>query len=551
MKRIAILIVAGLFLFSFSRFTDPNRYFEITKNIELFTNIYKELNYYYVDDIEPGKLMKVGIDAMLNSLDPYTNYFSEAQVESYRVLTEGKYHGIGAGIRMIDGLPTITELFEESPANKSGLQLGDQITMVSGKSVAGKSKEEVNTFLQGTADSRLDVVIKRPGETKLLNYSITRGEVDVPNVPYSGMVGEKIGYINLTVFSEAAGSHVAAALQALKKDHPEMNGLILDLRDNPGGLLREAVNICNVFIPRNELVVTTKGKVKEWDRAFKTMQSPVDDKLPITVLIDKGSASASEIVSGVLQDLDRAVILGQLSYGKGLVQNTREIGYNSQVKLTTAKYYIPSGRCIQAVEYENGEPKHIPDSLRAEFKTRSGRKVLDGGGVKPDIIIDNEKIPEILAQLTTQEIIFKYATAYKLKHKEIKPLREFKFTEFDEFKKFVSESGFKYNSPSVAAIQQLKEKAITQDNWANVSKELESLSEKLKEDQESLLQKYRNQLMLAVEKEIIPRYYLQKGKIEKSLQIDTEIQEAVKVLGDQTKYQSILKVKRTIQAICI
>lgn len=541
MKRIAIVLLVGIFLFSFRQFSDPNRYFEITKNIELFTNIYKELNYYYVDDIEPGKLMKVGIDAMLNSLDPYTNYFSEAQVESYRVLTEGKYHGIGAGIRMIDGLPTVTELFEESPANKSGIQLGDQITSVGGKSLAGKTKEEVNTFLQGAADSKLDVIIKRPGESKLLNYSITRGEVDVPNVPYSGMVGDKTGYINLTVFSEAASSHVAAALRALQKDHPEMNGLILDLRDNPGGLLREAVNICNVFIPKNELVVTTKGKVKEWDRAFKTTQSAVDDKIPITVLIDKGSASASEIVSGVLQDLDRAVILGQLSYGKGLVQNTREIGYNSQVKLTTAKYYIPSGRCIQAVEYENGEPKHIPDSLRAEFKTKSGRKVLDGGGIKPDITIDPEKLPEILSQLTTQEIIFKYATAYKLKHKEIKPLREYKFTEFDEFKKFVSESGFKYVSPSTLVVQQLKEKAKSQDNWASVSKEIESISDKLKEDQGVLLQKYQNQIMLAVEKEIIPRYYLQKGKIEKSLQIDTEIQEAVKILSDQSKYQAILK----------
>jgi carboxyl-terminal processing protease len=541
MKRIAIVLLVGVFLFSFRQFADPNRYFEITKNIELFTNIYKELNYYYVDDIEPGKLMKVGIDAMLNSLDPYTNYFSEAQVESYRVLTEGKYHGIGAGIRMIDGLPTVTELFEESPANKSGLQLGDQITSVEGKSVSGKTKDEVNTFLQGTADSKLDVVIKRPGESKLLNFSITRGEVDVPNVPYSGMVGDKTGYINLTIFTDAASSHVAAALHALQKDHPEMNGLILDLRDNPGGLLREAVNICNVFIPKNELVVTTKGKVKEWDRAFKTTQSAVDDKIPITVLIDKGSASASEIVSGVLQDLDRAVIVGQLSYGKGLVQNTREIGYNSQVKMTTAKYYIPSGRCIQAVEYENGEPKHIPDSLRAEFKTRSGRKVLDGGGIKPDVTIEPEKLPEILAQLTTQEIIFKYATAYKLKHKEIKPLREYKFTEFDEFKKFVSESGFKYVSPSVTALQQLKEKAKTQDNWASVSREIESISDKLKEDQDALLQKYQNQIMLAVEKEIIPRYYLQKGKIEKSLQIDMEIQEAVKILGDQSRYQALLK----------
>ena len=541
MKKIVILMLAVVLLFSFTRLADPNRYFEITKNIELFTNIYKELNYYYVDDIEPGKLMKVGIDAMLNSLDPYTNYFSEAQVETYRFMTEGKYHGIGAGIRMIDALPTVTELFEESPAYKSGLKLGDQITMISGKSVQGKSKDEVNSIMQGVADSKLEVIVKRPGESKVLNFSITRGEVDVPNVPYSGMVSDKVGYINLTVFSDQAGAHITTALQKLKKENPSMNGLILDLRDNGGGLLREAVNICNIFIPKNELVVTTKGKVKEWDRSFKTLQSPVDDKMPITVLVDKGTASASEIVSGVLQDLDRGVIIGQLTYGKGLVQNTREIGYNSQVKLTTAKYYIPSGRCIQAIDYAFGEPKHVPDSLRAEFKTRAGRKVLDGGGIKPDISIESQKLPEILAQLNNQDIIFKYATNYKLMHKEIKPLREFKFTEFDDFKKFVTNSGFKYSSPSKDALQILKDKAKSQDNWDAISKEIEVLSGKLNEDREALINKSKDQIMLAVEKEIIPRYYLQKGKIEKSLQVDTEIQEALKVLGDPTRYQAILK----------
>jgi carboxyl-terminal processing protease len=543
MKKIVILVFTVALLFSFKRFSDPNRYFEITKNIELFTNIYKELNYYYVDDIEPGKLMKIGIDAMLKSLDPYTNYFSEAQVENYRFMTEGKYHGIGAGIRMIDELPTITELFEESPAYKSGLKLGDQITMIGGKTVIGKTKEEVNSIMQGAADSKLEVIVKRPGETKLLDFSITRGEVDVPNVPYSGMVSDKIGYINLTVFSDQAGAHVGAALQALKKDHPDMSGLILDLRDNGGGLLREAVNICNIFIPKNELVVTTKGKVKEWDRAFKTMQSPIDEKIPVTILVDKGTASASEIVSGVLQDLDRGVIIGQLTYGKGLVQNTRDIGYNSQVKLTTAKYYIPSGRCIQAIDYDNGEPKHIPDSLRAEFKTRAGRKVLDGGGIKPDLTLDADKMPEILAQLTQQDFIFKYATMYKLSHKEIKPLREFKFTEYDDFKKFVTLSGFKYKSPAVDAVQQLTDKAKSQDNWDQVSKDIESLSSKLKEDQTALLEKHKAQVMLAIEKEIIPRYYLQKGKIEKSLQNDYEIQTALSVLGDPAKYQSMLKVQ--------
>ncbi len=541
MRKYFLLGVAILAFFSFKQVGDPNRYFEITKNIELFANIYKELNYYYVDDIEPGKLMKVGIDAMLNSLDPYTNYFSEAQVENYRFMTEGKYHGIGASIKIIDGSPTISELFDESPAYKSGLLLGDQIMKIGGKPVKGKSKEEINAIMQGAADSNLDLIIKRPGEIKELSFSVTRGEVDVPNVPYSGMLSDKIGYVNLTIFTDQAGAHVAAALNKLKKEHPTMNGLVLDLRDNGGGLLREAVNVCNVFIPKNELVVTTKGKVKEWDRAFKTLQGGVDEKIPLAILVDKGTASASEIVSGVVQDLDRGVIIGQRSYGKGLVQNTREIGYNSQVKLTTAKYYIPSGRCIQGVEYENGEPKNIPDSLRAEFKTRSGRKVLDGGGVKPDIYIDQDNMPEILKQLMLKDVFFKYATTYKLNHKEIAPLREFKFNEYEDFKKFVGTSGFEYRSPVEEALQQFKDKVQSKTMGINVSKEIEELNKKLKEDPSELLDKHKVEIIKHLEREIIPRYYLQKGKIEKSLQIDREIQEAIAVLGDPMRYQNLLK----------
>lgn len=541
MKRILTVIVILGLLFSFKKFTDPNRYFEITKNLELFANLYKELNYYYVDDIEPGKLMRTGIDAMLNSLDPYTNYFSEAQVESYRFLTEGKYHGIGAGMQTIDGLPTITELFEESPAYKSGLKLADQITAIGGKPVFGKSKEEIDSYMQGSADTHIDLQVRRPGEAKELNFSVNRGEVDVPNVPHSGMVSDKIGYINLTVFSDQAGNHVATALQSLKKEHPEMDGLILDLRGNGGGLLREAVNICNIFIPKNELVVTTRGKVKEWDRAFKTLQNPVDEKIPLVILVDKGTASASEIVSGVVQDLDRGVIMGQSTYGKGLVQNTREIGYNSQVKLTTAKYYIPSGRCIQAVEYENGEPKNIPDSLRAEFKTRSGRKVLDGGGIRPDVPIEPENLPEILQELMQQHLTFKYATRYTLQHKEIKPVKEFSFNEFDDFKKYLSSIKFDFNSSLEKALTSFKDKAAKDASWPQIQGDYQEIYNKVNRDPEQLLDKHKVVISKQLEKEIIPRYYLQKGKIEKSLQVDREIQEAIQLLGSKDHYMELLK----------
>ncbi len=493
-----LLVVCGLASFSFLR--DPgNRYYELTKNMEIFSNVYKEINYYYVDDIEPGKLMKIGIDAMLNSLDPYTNYFSEAQVESYRFTQEGKYHGIGAGIKMMDGLPTITELFEESPAYKNGARVGDQIVTVEGKPVAGKSKDEIDAMMQGAAESNLNVTVKRLGESKELPFSIPRGEVDVPNVPFSGMVSDRVGYINLTIFTDQAGAHVMKALNDLKKNNPTMSGLILDLRDNPGGLLREAVNVSNVFIPRNELVVTTKGKVKEWDREFKTLQNPTDDKIPLVVIVDKGSASASEIVSGVLQDLDRAVILGQRSYGKGLVQNTRQIGYNGQVKMTTAKYYIPSGRCIQAVEYEKGEPKAIPDSLRAEFRTKSGRKVLDGGGVKPDVIMESEKMPEIIHQLSSKDVIFKYANYYKNTHKDIKPLKEYKYSEYDDFKKFVSNSKFSYTSIVEDGLSQLKEKAKTSPEWEKIKSQYEALEKSTHADQTALLDKHVDQISKIIE----------------------------------------------------
>lgn len=543
MKKVIWITLALIILVSFRPLTDPNRYFEITKNIELFANLYKELNYYYVDDIEPGRLMRTGIDAMLNSLDPYTNYFSEAQVESYRFITEGKYHGIGAGMATMDGLPTITELFEESPAYKSGLRLADQILSIGGKAVQGKSKEEIDTYLQGSADTNIDLVVKRPGESKELQFSVTRGEVDVPNVPYSGMVSDKIGYINLTVFSDQAGSHVAGALQNLRKENPEMSGLILDLRDNGGGLLREAVNICNIFIPKNEMVVTTRGKVKEWDRAFKTLQNPVDEKLPLVILVDKGTASASEIVSGVIQDLDRGVIMGHRTYGKGLVQNTREIGYNSQVKLTTAKYYIPSGRCIQAVEYENGEPKNIPDSLRAEFKTRGGRKVLDGGGIRPDVVIDAGRQPEILKQMIEKKLTFKYATQYTLNHKEIKPVREFSFTEYDDFKRYYRESGFDFSSAAETALEAFRAKASKEESWSRIREDVQVLGTKIRQDPEKLLDDHRDLISRHLEKEIIPRYYLQKGKIEKSLQVDQEIQEAINLLGAPAQYEALLKKK--------
>ena len=393
---------------------DHGKYFEIAKNIEIFTNLYKEINTYYVDDLDPAKLMRTGVDAMLESLDPYTNYISESEIEGFRYITEGKYNGIGAQIRIIDELITITEPYQDSPADKAGLKAGDQLLAVDGKSAKGKTSDEVNEILKGYPGTEVELTIKRPGESKDLKIKLVRDEVSVPNVPYSGLVSNNVGYIALTTFTREAGRNVGTALKELTSQNENLAGIILDLRGNGGGLLAEAVNISNLFIDKGELVVTTKGKVKDWDRSFKTLNPVMDADIPLTVLIDGGSASASEIVSGVIQDLDRGVLMGQRSYGKGLVQNTRDVGYNSRVKMTIAKYYIPSGRCIQSVEYEDGEPADIPVEKREEFKTRSGRVVLDGGGVMPDIKIDKDGTSNILEVLDEKNFAFNFVTEFIL-----------------------------------------------------------------------------------------------------------------------------------------
>ncbi len=394
-KFLLLICVAALGLLAFKGFED-NKYFEIIKNLEIFTNAYKEINHAYVDELEPGKLMRTGLDAMLGDLDPFTNYISETDIEGYRYLYDGRYNAIGAEGKKMGDWVVITEILEDSPAHKAGLKVGDAVLSVSGQNAKGRSSEDVMAFLRGVQGTKVDLVVRRPGETKDVRVTLERGEILTQNVPHSGIVADGIGYIYLTTFTQDAGENVANALKDLKSKHPDLKGVIFDLRDNGGGLLHEAVNVCNVFVPRGELISSTKGKVPEWDRSYKTSHTPVDENIPVVVLINKMSASASEIVSGSLQDLDRAVLLGQRSYGKGLVQNTKDVGYNAKIKLTTAKYYIPSGRCIQSARYKNGQPVDIPDSERAVFKTRNGRRVLDGGSHlagsadEPDDVLDDE-----------------------------------------------------------------------------------------------------------------------------------------------------------------
>lgn len=537
--QILAAIVIGLGLTAFT-YVQSGKYFEISKNIEIFTNVYKELNTWYVDDLDPATVMRTGLDAMVASLDPFTNYFSESQIEGYRQ-SEGQYDGIGAKISVIDGNATIVEPYEDSPAAKAGLKAGDLIMAVNGESAKNRSGEDVQSILRGVPGTVVQIRVQRPGQKDPIDISLTRGAVNMPNVPHSGDVAEHIGYVALTTFSPDAGRNVAKALRDLKTSDPDIKGVVLDLRGNGGGLLREAVEVSNVFVGKNELVASTRGKVAERDQEYRTRNEPVDDQIPLVVLIDKNSASASEIVSGVMQDLDRGVLVGQQSYGKGLVQNTRDVGYNAKLKMTTAKYYIPSGRCIQSVQYENGEPVVIPDSQRTPFKTRAGRTVLDGGGVKPDVVIDHPEVPEIVQELNRQHLIFKYVTEYCLKHDSIPPVEQFRFTEFDDFVAYVKKSGFTFESTAEKSLAKLEKQVAELGLSARVQNEISVLKKQIADETNTHLEKYRQELIGQIEMDIAGRYYYEKGKTRQRLKNDPELQQAIALLNDADQYQALLK----------
>lgn len=535
-------ILFTLLFFAFSLFAQgQGKYFDISKNLEIFANAYKELNHSYVDELDPNKVMRAGLDAMLGGLDPYTNYISETDIEGYRIQSDGKYNGLGAEGQLMGDYMVITEIYEKSPAHKAGLKVGDAIVAVDGQSAKGKKEEEVIEFLRGFPGTKADLQIRRPGESKELKITLSREEVDIPNVPHFGIVAENIGYANLSTYTRDAAENVGKALEDLKTKNPGLKGFILDLRGNGGGLLNEAVNLVNVFVPRGEFVVSTKGKVPEWDNIFRTLNNPLDKDIPLVVLLDKWSASASEVTSGALQDLDRAVIMGQRSYGKGLVQNMKDIGYNAKVKLTTAKYYIPSGRCIQAVRYKNGEPVDIPESERAQFKTRNGRIVHDGGGVKPDVVLPHDTATGVVKALLDQHIIFDYVTQYALQHKSIDSAEVFSFTDWDDFNRFAQSKNFDYETATEKKIKELKTVA-TNENLP-LSADIQALENKIKTEKKGELVKSKARILHEIEQEIVGRYYFQRGKVRKNLKNDPEVEAAVQLLNNPTQYKTILAGK--------
>lgn len=519
--------------------------FEISKNLEILTSLYKELYTNYVDGVNSSDLMKTGIDAMLDKLDPYTVYIPESEIEDYRFMTTGEYGGIGSLIHKQGEFVIISEPYEGSPAQKSGLKAGDKILNINDKSATGKSVEDISSILKGQPGTSFKLVIERAGEPKPLVFDVTREKITVDPVPYFGMLNGGIGYIKLTTFTQTASAEVKKALLELKSKNT-LNGLVLDLRDNGGGLLNEAVNIVNLFVKKNELVVSTKGKQKDKNRSYQTSTEPVDVALPLVVLVNGNSASASEIVAGALQDLDRAVIVGRRTFGKGLVQNVFPLSYNTQVKITVAKYYIPSGRCIQEIDYAHknasGSVDNIPDSLITAYKTMHGRTVYDGKGIAPDVATDTSRMSTISYNLITKYILFDYATRYAASHPSIDPAGTFKLSDSDyaDFVAFTEKKGFDFKTLAEKELEAFKKAAVYENCWNDVKPQYDAMQESISLHKKKDLLENKQEIADFLQQEIVSRYYYQKGRIESTLSNDTELKSAENVLKDAVTYTAIL-----------
>lgn len=538
------LIISIVFTSVFSvGFVD--NYFEISKNLDIFTTLFKELNIIYVDETDPGKLMKTAIDAMLESLDPYTSFIPESEKEDFEFMTTGQYGGIGAIITTRDGWVYVSEPYEGFPAQKAGLLPGDKFLEIDGVSAEGKTTKDVSNVLKGQPNTSVMVLIERPGVEKPFEVNLIREEVKVSSVPYSAYVSDGIGYVKMKSFTRNVSKEIIEAINDLKKEST-LEGLILDLRDNPGGLLNEAIRTTNIFVEKGVEVVNTKGKIKDWDKSYLTRSVPLDTNLPVVVLINSRSASASEIVSGAIQDFDRGIVIGQRSFGKGLVQQTRKLSYNSQLKVTISKYYIPSGRCIQALDYSNrnedGSVGKVPDSLRTAFTTKNGRIVYDGGGITPDIELEPKKYSNILRSIVSKQFIFDYANQYFRNHDTIASPVSFDFDSlmYNDFKQFLTDKDYEYQTNTEKAIEDLEDEAEKEKYAEDIQQEIDDLIAKMERSKNNDIDRYRNEISEILELEIVKRYYYQKGAIASSLKHDDELEEAIDILENMDRYRSIL-----------
>ena len=544
MKKLLALavVVSGLVLFSFTPPAD--RYFEIAKNLDIFATLFREINTLYVDDVNPNTLMRTGIDAMLGSLDPFTNYIPENEVEDFLTINTGQYGGIGAVTREINGKTVVTMMYEGYPAFKGGLRIGDEVVKMDEVELAKLTTEQANQLMHGQVGTPVSLTVKRFSVKDPIKLNFKRDKIKISNIPYFGMMDGGMGYICLTSFTPDAGKEVRGAVVALKALGAK--GIILDLRENPGGLLDEAVNICNIFLPKDKLVVTMKGKIPQYNRTFVTLNAPTDLEIPVAVVINRNSASASEIVAGTLQDYDRAVILGEKSYGKGLVQLTQEVGYHSKVKITTAKYYTPTGRCIQVLDYSHrradGSVGSVPDSLKKAFKTSHERTVYDGGGIDPDIRVDDEVLPPIAYALLNQGLIFDYATLYAARRATIGEAKNFTLSnaDYQEFVAWTKTKEYTYQSPLEQQVKQLEATSKAERLFEELQPQIEMLQAKLKDYRKNDIITYKDMLRTLLEEEIVGRYFLERGQVEASFKDDPEIRKSVEVLSNTAQLKKLL-----------
>lgn len=547
-NRILVILPIALFItFCFSAFKRDNHNFELSKQLNIFNTLVKEIDLFYVDTIMPEKVIKEGIDAMLSKLDPYTTYYNEEGSNELKMMITGKYAGIGSLIRFHEKENTtvIAEPYDNMPAAKAGLQIGDLIQSINGVSVIGMSSDSVSNMLRGEAGTKLSIVVKRPGEKELVTIKLVRENIALPALPYYGIVRDSIGYLQLESFTDGCSKEMRRAIIDLK--NKGAHSYIIDLRSNGGGSLMEAIEIVNLFVPKGLNIVETKGKIKRSNEIYKTTREPIDTVSPLIVLVDGQTASAAEIVSGSLQDLDRAVIIGTRTYGKGLVQVTRELPYNGYLKVTTSKYYIPSGRCIQAIDYSHrnadGSVARTPDSLTNVFHTAAGREVRDGGGIQPDIEPKGEKLTTLLFSLVQDMSIFDFATEYKLKHPTIAPAETFELSDedYEAFKNFLKSSGFSYDKESYKSLIKFK-KVLELEGYTDATKqEIEKLEKVLQHNLDHDLTFFAKDVKRFLSDEIIKRYYSQKGGIVYALRDDTDMEESFKLLADREKYNKILQ----------
>lgn len=520
------------------------RFLKISQSMENFAAAYRIINHQYVDETDPNQLMRIGIDTMLGHMDPYTNYFSEAQMVQVRMGVKGGWDGIGVELIKNKDQVIIKELIEDTPAEKNDLRVGDVLLKIDGTAISDQAIEDVSKTLQGKAGTKVTIEVMRPSSGNVRKLVMERTKVTKKNVPYHGMLDDQTGYIVLTTFSQRAGANVQEAFKNLQEEHNPKQ-VILDLRDNGGGFLIEAVNICNIFLNKGNEIVHTRAKIPEWDRSFKTLNAPIDTDIPLIILINDRSASASEIVAGALQDFDRAILLGRNSFGKGLVQNTKDIGYSSKVKLTTAKYYIPSGRCVQALDYKNGVPVRVADSLRQEFKTKNGRTVYDGKGLEPDYKVEKEKESVLLEALNKEHIIFNYANIYREQHDSIAVAKEFELTEeeFEAFVTYAMPTWLKFTTQTEKILKQLENQAQQEGTYEKLKDQFVVTRSKIDKEKRASFETYKEEVKHKLEEEIVGRYYYMTGQVENRLARDKDVAEALKLFGNERAFDQLLNQK--------